>query len=184
MPLVQRGGPLQRPEPKAEKTRINERIREAEVRVIASDGRQLGIMTPEQALVLARQETLDLVEIAPTATPPVVKIMDYGKYKYEVAKKDRLARKKQHSTILKGIRFSPSINEHDLSTKIKMAHKFIEEGAKVKATIIFRGRMITHQEFGIRMMERVATGLADVAKIETPAKMEGPRMMTMMLVKK
>jgi translation initiation factor IF-3 len=164
--------------------RTNERIREAAVRVIGSDGSQLGIMPSDQALVLARQETLDLVEIAPTATPPVVKIMDYGKYKYELAKKERVARKKQQATVLKGIRLSPATDEHDLLTKVKMARKFIEEGAKVKASIVFRGRMITHQEFGIRMLERMATELGDIAKLEMPPKMEGPRMMTMILIKK
>jgi translation initiation factor IF-3 len=164
--------------------RINERIREPEVRVIGSDGAQLGIMPADQALVLARQENLDLVEIAPTATPPVVKIMDYGKYKYELAKKERVARKKQQATVLKGIRLSPATDDHDLSTKVKMARKFIEEGAKVKASIVFRGRMITHQEFGVRMLERMATELADIAKLEMPPKMEGPRMMTIILVKK
>jgi translation initiation factor IF-3 len=164
--------------------RTNERIREAAVRVIGSDGSQLGIMPSDQALVLARQETLDLVEIAPTATPPVVKIMDYGKYKYELAKKERVARKKQQATVLKGIRLSPATDEHDLLTKVKMARKFIEEGAKVKASIVFRGRMITHQEFGIRMLERMASELSDISKLEMPPKMEGPRMMTMILIKK
>jgi len=141
-------------------------------------------MPSDQALVLARQENLDLVEIAPTATPPVVKIMDYGKYKYELAKKERVARKKQQATVLKGIRLSPATDEHDLATKVKMARKFIEEGAKVKASIVFRGRMITHQEFGTRMLEKMATELGDVAKLEMPPKMEGPRMMTMILIKK
>jgi translation initiation factor IF-3 len=164
--------------------RLNERIREAAVRVIGSDGSQLGIMSSEQALVLARQETLDLVEIAPTATPPVVKIMDYGKYKYEIAKKERVARKKQQATVLKGIRLSPATDDHDLMTKVKMARKFIEEGAKVKASIVFRGRMITHQDFGIRMLDRMASELSDIAKLEMPPKMEGPRMMTIILIKK
>jgi translation initiation factor IF-3 len=164
--------------------RLNERIREAAVRVIGSDGSQLGIMPSDQALSLARQESLDLVEIAPTATPPVVKIMDYGKYKYEMAKKDRVARKKQQATVLKGIRLSPSTDDNDLSTKVKMARKFIEEGAKVKASIVFRGRMITHQEFGTRMLDKMATELQDIAKLEMPPKMEGPRMMTMILIKK
>ncbi len=164
--------------------RLNERIREAAVRVIGSDGSQLGIMPSDQALSLARQESLDLVEIAPTATPPVVKIMDYGKYKYKMAKKDRVARKKQQATVLKGIRLSPSTDDNDLLTKVKMARKFIEEGAKVKASIVFRGRMITHQEFGTRMLDRMATELQDIAKLEMPPKMEGPRMMTMILIKK
>jgi len=141
-------------------------------------------MPSDQALELARQENLDLVEIAPTATPPVVRIMDFGKYKYEQARKERVARRRQQATVLKGIRLSPSINEHDLMTKVKMARRFVEEGAKVKASIIFRGRMITHQEFGTRMLERLVAELADVAKVEAPAKMEGPRMMTIILVKK
>ena len=164
--------------------RTNERIREPQVRAIGSDGQQLGIMPSDQALELARQENLDLVEIAPTATPPVVRIMDFGKYKYEQARKERVARRRQQATVLKGIRLSPSINEHDLMTKVKMARRFVEEGAKVKASIIFRGRMITHQEFGTRMLERLVAELADVAKVEAPAKMEGPRMMTIILVKK
>jgi translation initiation factor IF-3 len=154
------------------------------VRVIGSNGAQLGIMAPDKALVMAQQEGLDLVEISPTATPPVVKIMDYGKFKYDVARKERVARKKQQATVLKGIRLSPSTDEHDLMTKVRMARKFLEEGAKVKASIMFRGRMITHQEFGTRMLERMATELADVAKVESPPKMEGPRQMTMMLIKK
>lgn len=182
--MVQSRGPAVKADPKTEKVRLNERIREPQVRVIGSDGSQKGIMPSDQALAMARQENLDLVEIAPTATPPVVKIMDYGKYKYEVAKKERVARKKQQATILKGIRLSPATDDHDLMTKVKMARKFIEEGAKVKASIVFRGRMITHQEFGTRMLERMATELSDVAKLETPPKMEGPRMMTMILIKK
>ncbi len=141
-------------------------------------------MSSAEALNLARQEGLDLVEIAPTATPPVVKIMDFGKYKYELAKKERVARRKQQATVLKGIRLSPSIDDHDLLTKVKLARKFIEEGAKVKASVLFRGRMITHQEFGMRMLERVAEELQDVAKQEIPPRMEGPRMLTMILVRK
>jgi translation initiation factor IF-3 len=144
----------------------------------------LGVMPPSQALVMAREHDLDLVEIAPTAKPPVVRIMDFGKYKFELAKKERVARKKQHVTVLKGIRLSPLTDEHDLMTKVVAARKFLEEGAKVKASIMFRGRMITHQDFGIRMLERMATELADIAKVESSPKMEGPRMMTMMLMKK
>lgn len=134
--------------------------------------------------MVARQENLDLVEISPKATPPVVRIMDYGKFKYEQAKKERQSRRKQHAAVMKGIRLSPSIDDHDLMTKVRLARKFIEDGSKVKTSILFRGRMITHQEFGTRMLERVAIELADVAKVEIPAKMEGPRMMTMILVKK
>ncbi len=180
---MEKRGPFIRPENK-DTTRINERIRCPEVRVIGNDGSQLGIMPPERALELARQTEFDLVEIAPTATPPVVKIMDYGKYKYDIARKERIARKKQQNTVMKGIRLSPSTDDHDLMTKVRLARGFILEGAKVKASIMFRGRMITHQEFGVKMLERMATELADVSKMEYPPKMEGPRMMTMILVKK
>lgn len=154
------------------------------MRCIGNDGKQLGLMPAVEALELARQAGLDLVEISPTATPPVVKIMDYGKYKYDQAKKERVARRKQQATTLKGIRFSPAIDDHDRLTKVKLARKFLEEGSKVKATVLFRGRMITHQEFGMKMLELVATELADVAKVEIPPRMEGPRMLTMILVKK
>ncbi len=180
--MEKRGIP-QRPESR-DTTRINERIRCPEVRVIGNDGSQLGLMPPDRALLLAREAQLDLVEIAPTATPPVVKIMDYGKYKYDMARKERLARKKQQSTVLKGIRLSPSTDDHDLMTKVRLARGFIIEGAKVKASILFRGRMITHQEFGVKMLERMASELADVAKMESPPKLEGPRQMTMILTKK
>ena len=142
------------------------------------------MLTIDEALTAAQERGLDLVEVAPMARPPVVKIMDYGKYKYDVARKERVSRKKQQATVLKGIRLSPSTDEHDLMTKVRMARKFLEEGAKVKASIMFRGRMITHQEFGTRMLERMATELQDIAKMETPPKMEGPRQMTMMLIKK
>jgi translation initiation factor IF-3 len=152
--------------------------------VISFDGEQLGVMQPSEALRLARERELDLVEIAPTAKPPVVRIMDFGKYKFELAKKERVARKKQHITVLKGIRLSPLTDDHDLMTKVAAARKFIEDGAKVKASIMFRGRMVTHQDFGVRMLNRMATELADVAKVESAPKMEGPRMMAMMLMKK
>lgn len=171
-------------EPKKDTTRINEKIKAAEVRVIGDDGEQLGIMAPQDALRLAREKELDLVEIAPTAKPPVVKIMDYGKYKFEIAKKEKVARKKQHVAVLKGVRLTPSTGDHDFMTKVNAARKFIEEGAKVKASIMFRGRMITHQEFGTKMLESFAEKLSDVSKVESPAKMEGPRQMTMILMKK
>jgi len=110
--------------------------------------------------------------------------MDYGKFKYEQAKKERQQRRKQQAATLKGIRLTPSTDDHDLMTKVKMARRFVEEGAKVKVTIVFRGRMITHQEFGVRMMEKITAELQEVAKVEIPAHMEGPRMMTLMLVRK
>jgi translation initiation factor IF-3 len=155
-----------------------------EVRVIGSDGNQLGVMPPARALDIAREEDLDLVEISPTATPPVVKVMDFGKFKYSASKKEKHQRKKSATSQVKGIRLSPSTDEHDLMTKVRRAREFLMEGAKVKVSIWFRGRMIAHQEFGTRMLERMATELADIAKLENPPGMEGNRQMTMMLVKK
>ncbi len=154
------------------------------MRVIGSDGEQIGVMHPSKALELARTEDLDLLEIAANATPPVVRIMDFGKFKYSVAKKDKSSRKKSASSTLKTIRLSPSTDEHDLLTKARKARGFIEEGSKVKVSIWFRGRMITHQEFGIRMMERIALEVAEVAKPEAPPKMEGHNQMVMMLIRK
>jgi translation initiation factor IF-3 len=141
-------------------------------------------MHPLKALELARAEDLDLVEIAQAATPPVVRIMDFGKYKYGVAKKDKSSRKKSASSQLKTIRLSPSTDDHDLLTKARMAKRFIEEGSKVKVSIWFRGRMITHKEFGERMLARLAQEVAEVAKVEAPPKMEGHNQMIMMLIRK
>ena len=152
--------------------------------MIGSDGDQLGIMSPSSALDIAINEDLDLVEISPTAKPPVVKIMDFGKYKYSSAKKEKLQRRKSAASQVKGIRLSPSTDEHDLMTKVRRARQFLEEGAKVKASIWFRGRMIARQEFGTRMLERMAKELEDVARVESPPAMEGHRQMIMMLVKK
>jgi len=141
-------------------------------------------MTPATALDIARSEDLDLVEISPSATPPVVKVMDFGKFKYSVSKKEKHQRRKSATSQVKGIRLSPSIDEHDLMTKVRMARKFLEEGAKIKASIWFRGRMIAHQEFGTKMLMKMAEELTDVAKVESPPAMEGHRQMIMMLVKK
>jgi translation initiation factor IF-3 len=141
-------------------------------------------MSPSSALEIALSEDLDVVEISPSAKPPVVKIMDFGKYKYSSAKKEKQQRRKSATSQVKGIRLSPSTDEHDLMTKVRRAREFLEEGAKVKASIWFRGRMIAHQEFGTRMLERMAKELEDIAKVESPPAMEGHRQMIMMLVKK
>jgi translation initiation factor IF-3 len=141
-------------------------------------------MHPLKALDIARTEDLDLVEISPTAVPPVVKVMDFGKYKYGAAKKERTQRRKSAVSQIKGIRLSPSTDEHDLMTKIKRARGFLQEGSKIKASILFRGRMITHQEFGTRILEKMAEELADIAKVESPPKMEGHQLMVLVLVKK
>ncbi len=164
--------------------RVNERIRAPLVRLIDMDGEQLGIMAPQKALEVARDRELDLVEVAPTADPPVCRILDFGKYKYEISRREREARKKQHTLVMKGIRFTPLIDDHDFDTKVRRAKEFLEDGAKVKVTIVFRGRLVAHREFGSQMLERFTEAVGDLAKAEGPAKMEGPRHMVMIFTKK
>jgi translation initiation factor IF-3 len=159
---------------------MNERIRAREVRVIDEDGSQLGIMSPRDALMIARERGIDLIEVAPQAQPPVCKIMDYGKFKYEQAKKEKDSAKKHKQAELKGIQMFPNIEEHDFETKVKSAIKFLGEGDKVKVTIRFKGRQITHPEFGRQQMEKIVSMTAQVGQVEKPAAMEG-RMMTMIL---
>jgi len=163
--------------------RVNRQIRISPLRVIAADGGQLGIMELEAALQAAEVAGLDLVEVAPLARPPVVRIMDFGKFKFEQAKMARQARKKQHVIHLKEVKFRPNIDEHDFLTKTRHARRFLEEGNKVKVTLMFRGRQITHPELGHQVVARVAETLADVAKIETSAKLEG-KQLTMILTPK
>lgn len=163
---------------------MNEQIRAPQVRVIDVDNKQLGILGPREALEIARNRELDLVEIAPKANPPVCRIMDYGKYMYELSRKEREARKKQHVLVMKGIRFTPTIGDGDFNTKVRRAREFLENGAKVKITVVFRGRMMAHKEFGHKMLNRFAEAVADLAKSEAPAKMEGPRHMVMIFGKK
>lgn len=153
------------------------------MRVIGADGSQLGILETDVALRMAEETGLDLVEVAPMARPPVVRIMDYGKYKFEQAKQARQARKKQHVIQMKEVKFRPGIEEHDFETKTRHARRFLEEGNKVKVTLMFRGRQITHPELGKAVVDRVAASLADLAKVETDARIEG-RMMTMILTPK
>jgi translation initiation factor IF-3 len=153
------------------------------VRVIASDGEQLGIMPIEEALTTAESEGLDLVEVAPTARPPVVRIMDYGKFKYEEARKSRLARKKQHQILIKEVKFRPGIETHDFDFKIRHARRFLEEGNKVKVTMMFRGRQIANPQAGREVMLRVAGVLEDIGKVEQLPSMEG-RTMTMVVAPK
>jgi translation initiation factor IF-3 len=151
--------------------------------VIASDGEQLGIMPIEEALTTAESEGLDLVEVAPTARPPVVRIMDYGKFKYEEARKSRLARKKQHQILIKEVKFRPGIETHDFDFKIRHARRFLEEGNKVKVTMMFRGRQIANPQAGREVMLRVAGVLEDIGKVEQLPSMEG-RTMTMVVAPK
>ncbi|MEN9791215.1 MAG: hypothetical protein RLZZ63_873 [Gemmatimonadota bacterium] len=148
--------------------------------MIGADGAQLGVLEVDVALSMAVEAGLDLVEVAPMARPPVVRIMDYGKYKFEMAKQARLAKKKQHVIQLKEVKFRPGIEKHDFDTKVNHAREFIADGNKVKVTLMFRGRQIAHPELGMAVVERVAQTLADVAKIETAAKLEG-KALTMIL---
>jgi translation initiation factor IF-3 len=160
--------------------RINERIRVPEVRVIGSENEQLGIMPTREALARAREEGLDLVEVAANAAPPVARIMDYGKFKYEQSKKAKETRRKAKQIEVKEVKMRPKIDEHDYDFKTRNAKKFLQEGDKVKMTIMFRGREMAHTEFGIRILEKVAADVADSAVVERPPKIEG-RNMTMIL---
>lgn len=162
---------------------INEQIRDKEVRVIGEDGEQLGIMSAKDAMKLAREAELDLVKIAPTAKPPVCKIVDYGKYRYEQMRKEKEAKKKQKTIDIKEVRFSPNIDTNDLNTKINQARKFLSKGDKVKVSIRFRGRELAHTEIGIDILNNFAAQLEDVAVVEKPAKVEG-RSMVMFLAEK
>jgi len=133
---------------------------------------------------MAEEEGLDLVEIAPQATPPVCRLMDYGKFRYEQSKKEKDARRKQHTVQVKGIRLTPNIDDHDFNYKLEAARKFVIDGAKVKVSVLFRGRLITHKEFGFEILKRFAEGLEEEAKVESAPKMEGVRNMVMILTKK
>ena len=162
---------------------INEQIRDREIRLIGADGEQLGIMSAREAMKIAQEAELDLVKIAPTAKPPVCKIIDYGKYKYEQTRKEKEARKKQKTVELKEVRLSPNIDTNDLNTKINNAKKFISKGNKVKVTLRFRGREMAHVQQSKHILDDFAETLADIAVVEKPAKMEG-RAMSMVLSEK
>lgn len=162
---------------------MNRQIRISPVRVIGADGSQLGILEVDAALSMAMEQGLDLVEVAAAARPPVVRIMDYGKFKFEQAKQARLAKKKQHIIHLKEVKYRPGIDDHDFDTKTRHARKFLEEGNKVKVTLMFRGRQIAHPELGRAVVERVSQELADLAKVESAPTMEG-KSMTMILAPK
>lgn len=162
---------------------INEQIRDKEVRLIGEDGEQLGIISVKDAMKLAKEANLDLVKIAPTAKPPVCKIIDYGKYRYELAQKDKEARKKQKVTDVKEIRLSPNIDANDLNTKANQARKFITKGDKVKVTLRFRGREMAHMGMSRQILDAFYQKLEDVAVVEKPAKLEG-RSMIMFLTEK
>ena len=162
---------------------INGQIRDKEIRVIGENGDQLGIMSPREAMKLAQEADLDLVKIAPKAQPPVCKIIDYGKYRYELARKEKEAKKKQKTVEVKEVRLSPNIETNDLNTKVNNAKKFISKGNKVKVTLRFRGREMAHVQQSKHILDDFAQALADVAVIEKPAKQEG-RSMSMVLTEK
>jgi translation initiation factor IF-3 len=159
--------------PEEDKIRVNRNIRVPEVRVVNEDGQQLGIMSTDAALDIANRVGLDLVEIAANARPPVCKIMDYGRYKYELKKKASHAKKSQHQTHVKEVKFRPRISEHDFDFKIKRARKFLMDGDKVKCTVMFRGREMQHTHLGRALMERVTEALADLSNVEHRPQMEG-----------
>ena len=156
--------------------RINHRIRVPEVRVIADEGEQIGIVATHEALRIATERGLDLVEISPTARPPVCRIMDYGKYKYEEAKKKQQARKRASTTETKEIKFRPKTEGHDMDFKVKHIRRFLEGGNKVRLAVVFRGREITHPQTGAAVLNRVVEATADIATVEVNPNMEGRRM--------
>jgi len=143
------------------------------VRVIGADNEQLGILTLQEALAKAESQQLDLVEVSPTAVPPVCRIMDYGKFKYQQNKKLQEAKKKQTQVLLKEIKLRPKTDDHDILTKVKHIRRFLEEGNKAKVTVVFRGREITHMEIGLAALEKMASELQDIGIVEVRPKMEG-----------
>ena len=163
---------------------INEQIRDKEVRLISEDGEQLGIMSAKEAYKLAQEAELDLVKIAPTAKPPVCKIIYYGKYRYELTRKEKEAKKKQKTVEVKEVRLSPNIDTNDLVTKVNSARKFVTKGNKVKVTLRFRGREMAHIQQSKHILDDFAKMLEDVASVEKPAKLEGRNMSMVLTVKR
>jgi len=164
--------------------RINERIRVPQVRVIGDEGEQLGVMDIRDAIRAAREKGLDLVEVAATADPPVCRIIDFGKFQYEAKKKANEAKKKQVTITVKEVKFRPGTDDHDYSYRMKHAREWLEEGDKVKATIWFRGREMTHRELGARILERLEHDLIDVGEVEARPRMEGNQMFIILGPKK
>ena len=162
---------------------INERIRDKEIRVIGEEGQQLGVMSPKEAMKLAKEANVDLVKVAPSAVPPVCKLIDYGKYRYELARKEKEAKKKQKTIEVKEVRLSPNIDVNDLNTKCNSARKFLEKGNKVKVTLRFRGREMAHIEASKHILTDFAEKLSDIAVVDKAPKLEG-RSMTMFLTEK
>jgi translation initiation factor IF-3 len=155
---------------------VNERIRAREIRLIDENGEQMGIMFTRDAQNLARSRDLDLVEVAPNAVPPVCRIMDYGKFRYEQSKRERESRRTQHNIVIKEVRLGPNTDEADLQTRINMARRFLGEGHKVKFTVQFHGRELAHTEIGRAILDRIAQEIGGDIIVEAPSKMEGKRM--------
>ena len=165
---------------KGDEHRINDRIESREVRLVAQDGEMVGVVSLRDALIRAEEVGLDLVEISPNATPPVCKILDYGKFKYEAQKKANAARKKQRVIEVKEIKMRPSIDQNDYSIKMKKVRSFLDEGDKVKVTMRFRGREMAHQHLALNILEKVKEEMADLAKVEQFPKLEGRQMIMVM----
>ena len=159
---------------------LNEDIRDKEIRLIGSEGEQMGIMTPDEALKIADEQGLDLVKISPQAVPPVCKLMNYGKFRFEQSKREKEAKKNQHVVEIKEIRMSPGIDVGDFNTKLKNAQKFVADGNRVKVSVRFRGREMAHTDIGKDLLDRFAEQCAEVANLDKPAKLEG-RMMSIFL---
>lgn len=175
---------IDRRRPQRDLPQINERIRFPEIRVIDSDGSQIGILSPQEALRLAEEKELDLVLVSETATPPVCRIMNYGKYKFEQEKKAREAKKKQHTADVKEVKMRYKIDEHDYKVRINQAQRFLKSGDKVKATITFKGREIQHSHLAEELLNRMAADLQEVAEIQQAPKKEGRNMMMLLSPKK
>jgi translation initiation factor IF-3 len=164
--------------------RVNERIRAREIRVIDEEGKQLGIMPPYEALKLARERGLDLVEVSASATPPVCRIINYGKYLYQLSKRQHEARKHQRSSGLKEVKFSPRTGEHDIEVKRSQMLRFLQEGSKVKATVEFRGREMAHRDLGWKLLERLISDIGETGQVEIRPKQEGRNLSTILAPKK
>lgn len=171
-----RGGGWQRRDNRTPSVRINERIRVREIRVIDDEGEMIGVMSPQEALRIARERGLDLVEVAPQAQPPVCRIIDFGKYQYEQKKRAHEAKKKQVVIEVKEIKFRPATDDHDYNFKMKHAKEILHDGNKVKATVRFRGREITHKELGMQLLQRLEQDLADSGLVEVRPRVEGMQM--------
>ena len=163
---------------------MNERIRAREIRVVDDEGKQLGIMPPFEAMKIARERGLDLVEVSPTANPPVCRIINYGKYLYQQSKREHEARKHQHSIELKEVKFRPQTGQHDFDVKRERIARFLQDGSKVKATIMFRGRQMAHRNLGWEMMDRLIKDLGELVVVEIRPKQEGPNLTSILAPKK